>query len=161
LYRYTAAATSVPGMLATFHNEWDALMLETNELRKDLHGTRQELSHALYQHDAACRVIARLVKAGLALTPPGGCQIGLQGLLHSLPARGVRLVYNGCCTHSRGVSDWSDWFTRVVALTPGGCQIGQIGLHGLLHSLPGGVSDWSDWFTWTTPAVIHLCFDHC
>mmetsp|Transcript_14412 Transcript_14412/g.35160 ORF Transcript_14412/g.35160 Transcript_14412/m.35160 type:complete len:503 (-) Transcript_14412:916-2424(-) len=57
-----ASATSVPGMLATFHNEWDALMLETNELRKDLHANRQELSHSLYQHDAACRVIARLVK---------------------------------------------------------------------------------------------------
>ena len=36
-----AAATSVPGMLATFHNEWDALMLETNEAGSDYGSTHQ------------------------------------------------------------------------------------------------------------------------
>jgi len=55
-------ATSLPGMLAMFQNEWDDLMLETHATKQELHATRKELSHALYQHDAACRVIARLVK---------------------------------------------------------------------------------------------------
>ena len=52
-------ATSIPGMLAVFHNEWDALISDPGSKS---HATRQELSHALYQHDAARRVIARLVK---------------------------------------------------------------------------------------------------
>ncbi|OVA13898.1 U box domain [Macleaya cordata] len=55
-------AASIPGMIGMFQAEWDALMLSNFELEKQLHATKQELSHTMYQHDAACRVIARLQK---------------------------------------------------------------------------------------------------
>jgi len=57
-----AEATSIPGMLKMFQDEWDALTLETFNLRKQLHEVRHQLAQSLYQQDAACRVIARLLK---------------------------------------------------------------------------------------------------
>lgn len=57
-----AASTSVAGLLSNLQSEWDGMMLESHALRSALESTRQELSQALYQHDGACRVIARLIR---------------------------------------------------------------------------------------------------
>ena len=54
--------TSIPALLSTFQNEWDALILEAYQLKQQLAETRQELSTALYCNDSAYRVIARLQK---------------------------------------------------------------------------------------------------
>jgi pre-mRNA-processing factor 19 len=76
------AATSIPGLLSMFHNEWDALMLETATLRESLDARNRELATSLYQYDAACRVIARVsaerdeARAAAAAAPAGGAQRG-------------------------------------------------------------------------------------
>ncbi|GAA5852372.1 hypothetical protein JCM8547_006758 [Rhodosporidiobolus lusitaniae] len=54
--------TSVPSLLHTLQQEWDATMLECLELRRQGAELRQELSHALYKEDAAMRVLARVTR---------------------------------------------------------------------------------------------------
>ncbi len=55
-------ATSVPGLINLLQSEWDGLMLEVSTLKEHLNTTRQELTQTLYQYEAACRVVARLMK---------------------------------------------------------------------------------------------------
>lgn len=53
-------ATSIPNILTQLRDEWDACMLDSFELKRDLMETRQRLSHALYELEASYRVISRL-----------------------------------------------------------------------------------------------------
>lgn len=54
--------TSLPSLLKAFQDEWDALVLGQYNIQEELARTREELATALYQHDAAVRVIARLTR---------------------------------------------------------------------------------------------------
>lgn len=54
--------TSIPELLDQLRNEWDASVLDSFEIKRQLTTTRQELSHALYQLEAAYRVIEKLKK---------------------------------------------------------------------------------------------------
>ena len=56
------SSASVPGLLQALQEEWNSNVLEIHEVKKQSELLKQELSHALYQYEAACRVIARLVK---------------------------------------------------------------------------------------------------
>jgi len=53
-------ASSLPNLLGLLQKEYDNIVLELFDTRKALEETRRELSQALYQNDAAVRVIARL-----------------------------------------------------------------------------------------------------
>ncbi|KAK1926737.1 putative nuclear matrix protein NMP200 [Papiliotrema laurentii] len=57
-----ASQTSIPALLNALQSEYDAIMLESLEIKKQYNSSRQELANSLYREDAATRVIARVMK---------------------------------------------------------------------------------------------------
>ena len=56
------SSSSLPSLLSVLQSEFDAVLLELYDARKALDETRRELSSALYQNDAAVRVVARVAR---------------------------------------------------------------------------------------------------
>ena len=54
-------------MLTLFQDEWDALMLETHQVKTHLDTVRQELVKTLYQHDGEVSTVVGLQRCC------GGC----------------------------------------------------------------------------------------
>lgn len=54
--------TSIPSLLVSLQNEYDAMVFESLAMKKQYDSVRQDLAHALYTNDASTRVIARLLK---------------------------------------------------------------------------------------------------
>ncbi|KAK9381799.1 Prp19/Pso4-like-domain-containing protein [Kockiozyma suomiensis] len=56
-----STSDSIPSLLQIFQSEYDALALESFELKKQILEAKKELSSTLYYHDAAVKVAATLM----------------------------------------------------------------------------------------------------
>ncbi|KAK9455108.1 Prp19/Pso4-like-domain-containing protein [Dipodascopsis uninucleata] len=57
-----ASSQSIPSLLQIFQTEYDSLALESFQLKKELLKAREELSKAIYYHNAAVKVAAKISK---------------------------------------------------------------------------------------------------
>ncbi|KAF8971451.1 WD40-repeat-containing domain protein [Flammula alnicola] len=86
---------SVPALLHSLQNEWDAIVLGTYNAEQKLNATRQELSYALYELDAARRVVARVIRERDAAREALANIQASMGVAPSAPAEDVEMAEEG------------------------------------------------------------------
>jgi len=70
VYPAQIRANSFSGILASLQEEWNAVQKETFSLRQKLAQCQKELAQAIYEKEAAKRVIARLISQNGSVIPP-------------------------------------------------------------------------------------------
>jgi pre-mRNA-processing factor 19 len=102
-----ASATSLSSLLELVQKEYDAVLLELFDTRRALDETRQELSQALYQNDAATRVVARLAMERDAARQQLEqlSSSGAVGAANGAPARSPQLAADGDATSAASVPE--------------------------------------------------------
>ncbi|KAJ3574618.1 hypothetical protein NP233_g1652 [Leucocoprinus birnbaumii] len=95
--------TSLPALLHTLQNEYDAVVLELFSLRQKYNSVRQELSYALYSQDAATRVVARLIRERDAAREALANVQASMGIAPSAPADGADVEMGEGATAEEGL----------------------------------------------------------
>lgn len=56
------SSTSLPGLFKDLQSSFEDTLIESHNLKEELQSLKNELTYVLYQYDASCRVISRLIK---------------------------------------------------------------------------------------------------
>jgi pre-mRNA-processing factor 19 len=55
-------SASLPSMIQSFEQEWNRLMVDSFNVKAQLHSTKEELARALYEQEASTRLVAQLTR---------------------------------------------------------------------------------------------------
>ena len=55
-------SASLPGIIQSLEQEWNRLMVDSYNIKAELHAVKEELATALYEQEATTRIVAQLTR---------------------------------------------------------------------------------------------------